>query len=152
MRNRILATLLLFFVGLGVYATAPTAERVNASFYLGRGTVGRDRKLLDFDEASTTTDNAQYEELIELAASTSTTVDLSTKLDSCRYFAVQDVSSAASGFLWGPNTTNANKFTVTTNGCAIVNNGAATPPTLYFTNPSGSATIQIKVVAIGSRS
>lgn len=154
----IAAFLLSLFACLSVYAasTVPTADSLNVHFFVGKGTAGRDAKLLDFDDTallgSGSTANAVYTQQLKLATSAAdTTVNLSTYFDNVSYVAIKEISGATSGVLVGPATTNSNKFTVAANGVYIFKNGAGTPPTLYFTNPSGTDVVYVEVIAVGNR-
>jgi hypothetical protein len=137
-------------------STVPTADALNVHCFVGKGTAGRDAKLLDFDDTASlgagTTANAVFTQQLKLAAGASdTSINLSSYFDNCSYVAVREISAATSGVLVGPATTNANKFTLAASGVYVFKNGAGTPPTLYFTNPSGSDTVYVEVVAVGNR-
>lgn len=157
----LLLTLISGMIGFHAVAalasfSVPTAEALNVHAFLGKGSAGRDAKLFDFDDTATagsgTTANATFEQQLKLAASaTDTSINLASYFDNCSYIAVREISAATSGVLFGPATTNANKFTIPANGIVIFKNGAATPPTLYFTNPSGTDAVYVKVVAVGNR-
>lgn len=136
-------------------STVPATNNLNVHTYIGLGTPGRDTKLLDYDDSSTvglgTTANATFRTEIKLAPNaTDTSINLSTYFDTVSYVGATDVSGATSGFLIGPATGAGNKFTVGTSGVYEFKNGAATPPTLYFSNPSGTDTVYVEVVAAGT--
>lgn len=157
-RNFVASFLLTFLFVMAAQAsfTVPTAENLNVHAFIGKGTAGRDAKLLDFDDTallgSSTTANATYSQVVKLAPSAAdTTVVLSSFFDNASYIAVQEISGATSGVMVGPATTNSNKFTVSGSGVFLFKNAAATPPTLYFTNPSGTDTVYVEVTAVGNR-
>lgn len=152
------ALVLSLFTCVTVWAasTVPTADTLNVHVFVGKGTAGRDAKLVDFDDTallgSGTTANAVFTQQLKLAASASdTSINLSSYFDTCSYVSIREISGATSGVLVGPATTNANKFTLAANGVYVFKNGAGTPPTLYFTNPSGSDAVYLEVVAVGNR-
>lgn len=152
----VLTAWLLICVSSMATSTVPTAQTLNVHAYVGRGTAGRDEKILEYDDTASvglgTTSNAQYRQQIKLAASaTDTSVNLATYFDNASYISVKEISGATSGVLWGPSAGGANKFTLSASGVLLFKNGAATPPTLYFTNPSGADAVYIEVAAVGNR-
>lgn len=133
--------------------STPTASRMIFSTYVGYGDSGQDRELLNFDEPSTTDANAVYTELIELAASASdTSVDLSTKLDSCSLIVIRELSGNTAGAKYGPAAGAGNKFNLGgSKAVALRLKTDDTPPTLYFSNPDGTNKLFIELTAVGKR-
>lgn len=132
----------------------PTALRMILSMYLGHGTAGSDKKCLDFDEPSTVTGNAIYQEIMELAASaTDTSLDLSTKMDSIHCVSIREISGNTAGAKFGPAAGAGNKFNLGGSKAAVLRfKTDDTPPTLYFTNPDASNKLFLEITAIGNRS
>lgn len=132
----------------------PTALRMILSMYLGYGAAGSDRPCLDFDEPSTVTGNAIYQETMELAASaTDTSLDLSTKMDTIHAVAIREISGNTAGAKYGPAAGAGNKFNLGGSKAVVLRfKTDDTPPTLYFTNPDASNKLFLEITAIGNRS
>lgn len=126
--------------------TTPAGEQLSVHTHLTKG----DDTLWDVDD-TTTTCNTVYRELLELAASASdTSVNLSTKMDTCEYIFVREVTSHT--FKYGPSAGAGNKFTVGADKPVEIGfDEGGTPPTLYFSNPSGTDAIFIELIAVGGR-
>lgn len=132
----------------------PSDQTLILSMYVGYGTQGTERTLLDFDEPSTTVGNVAYSTTLELAASaTDTSLDLSTVLDSCTAIVIREMSGNTDGAKYGPAAGAGNKFNLGASKAVVLRlKTDDTPPTLYFSNPDTVNKLFLEVSAIGKRS
>lgn len=128
---------------------APTAEQINLRIYASLGDVpGAERIAVDYTESSSTEGNQVAVIPLEFAASeANTSLDLSDFVDTATIIAVID--RGGTGIDVGHSNTGT-KVAVAANGPFVFKNRASTPPTLYFTNPSGSDKAFILVAVMGS--
>lgn len=126
----------------------------NVTVALNQGVEFNDRAVFLSSEPLTLEANAIYTEQLELAISaTDTSLDLSTKLDTCMMIIIREVGSNTTGALYGPAAGAGNKFALGGGkGTVLRLKDDSTPPTLYFSNPSSTLKLFIEVTAIGSRS
>lgn len=129
---------------------APTLERFLLSIFAGMGDVdGLEDIGLDFDAETAGLVNHIYKTPLEIAASGSTNVNLSTIFEGVALVAVIDVTAGSAGLLQvGGNT---DKFILAANGIHLMMlNIGSTPPTVYLTAPAGE-TKYVELIAIGKR-
>lgn len=125
----------------------PTTERLRASVFAGFGdTDDAVETLLNYTEASTTVGNRKSKISRELATSASTTVDLSGEADTINFIMVQDKNNTGIQVGVGGST---DKLHVAANGFLIFKN-AASPMTLYLTNPSSSDKAFVEISILGT--
>ena len=130
---------------------APTAQRLRVKITAAHGdTDGSQRTLVDFTEATTTTGNIATVISKEYAASAANqSLDLSTFVDTASWIFIRDRGGTGINV----NTVSGGTpFQVTANKYFGYANANATPPTLYFTNPSAVDKAFIEVVILGSAS
>lgn len=129
---------------------APTLERIFASIFCGLGDIsGQEDIAVDIMVEESGIANHIYCNTVELAASDSTSVNLSTIFEGVRFVLVHDVTAnGAGGLQVGGNT---DKFTLTAGGFVLMDiQMSGTPPTLYITAPAGESKY-VEIVAIGKR-
>lgn len=132
----------------------PADQTIIYSTYVGFGTQGNERTLLDFDEPATTVGNAAYTTTLELAASaTDTSLDLSTVMDSCSAIIIRELSGNTAGAKYGPAAGAGNKFNLGASTAVVLRlKTDDTPPVLYFSNPDSVNKLFLEVSALGKRS
>lgn len=129
---------------------APTLERLVLSIFAGMGDIdGLEDIALDIDVETSGLVNHVYRQPLEIAASGSTNVNLSSIFEGVAVVAVADVTLNSAGLLQvGGNT---DKFILAANGTLVMHlNVGSTPPTVYLTAPAGE-TKYVEIVAIGKR-
>lgn len=126
----------------------------NVSVTLNQAVEYDDRAVFLSSEPLTLEANAIYTEVLELAISTTdTSLDLSTKLDTCMLIVIREVGGNTEGALYGPAAGAGNKFALGGGkGTVLRLKDASTPPVLYFSNPSSAGKLFVEVTAIGARS
>lgn len=130
---------------------APSTHPVKVTTFLGHTPEDDDLELRSTSDI-TNQISAIYHDVIELAAAaTNTQVDLSTKLDTCEYFQLTELSNPGLTFQFGPTT--GAKYSVEGGKPALIGlDPAVTPPSIYLSNPSVSDKVFIEVIAMGTRS
>lgn len=128
--------------------TPPTAQRLHARCLLMHGdTQGKERSLLDYTEATTTTGNQAVVIAKELAGGA---VDQSQTLpvDTCNFIAIRD--RGGTGFKYSL-ASGGTKTTVAANGF-IAWKHSGTVPTLHLDNLHASDVAFLEIIVMGSSS
>ena len=126
----------------------PTTERLRASMYAAFGDTDNAVKIaLNYTEANTTVGNRQSKISRELAASEADTqLALSGEADTINFIIIEDKNNTGIQVGFGGSD---NKIHIAPNGAFMFKN-AASPMTLYLTNPSSSEKAFIEISILGT--
>lgn len=129
--------------------TAPATQEIRTKFYLAWGdTDGAEELLLNHSEPATTVGNFRARIPIALPSSAANqTLNLASYCRAATYIAI--VSRDANGCNINL-TTDDTKFQIAGEGVFAFKNRNATPPTIYFDNPSSSEISYVDVIVLGT--
>lgn len=129
----------------------PSSEQIKVQLYAAIGdTLGSEDRVLNYVESSSTEGNRKVVIPKEYAASASNqSLDLSAFVDTATWIIVIDRGGVGVNIALGGSDT---AFQLAGNGVFAYKNANATPPTLYFDNPSSTLKTFIDVIVLGSSS
>lgn len=129
--------------------TAPSTQRIRTKFYLAWGdTDGAEELLLNASEPSTTVGNFRARIPIALPLSAANqTLNLASYCSVVKYIAIVSKDDIGCNVNLA---TGGTKFQIEAGGLLVYENRNATPPTLYFDNPSSASISYVDVILMGT--
>lgn len=131
---------------------APALEKLVINLFAGLGNIpGDEEEAVALAIEVPASGNFLFKQPVELAASASTSINLSTIFEQVTFVGVIDTTvDGAGGLLAGVDAATAAKRALAANGFLAMQCDTTTPPTIYLTAPAGESKFAT-VVAIGKR-